>query len=122
MRNILYLRGMKNEESKLQIECVKWFGLQYPKHIIAAIPNGGKRSKITAGIMKQEGVLKGMPDLIVPHPNGTYCGLFIEMKYGKNKASKEQKELISKLTENGYKVEICYSIDEFMKVCNEYLK
>ena len=113
---------MKTQESNLQIQCVKWFRLQYPNVIIAAIPNGGKRNAITASILKQEGVLAGMPDLIVCCDKNGYNGLFIEMKYGKNKLSANQVEVIGKLKQEGYKVEVCYTFDEFVKVCNEYLK
>lgn len=96
--------------------------MQYPNTIIAAIPNGGKRSAITASILKDEGVLAGMPDLIIPCARKGYNGLFIEMKYGKNRLSANQVEVIEKLKQEGYKVEVCYTFDEFVKVCNEYLK
>lgn len=43
-------------ESQIQIQMVKWFRLQYPRYIIAAIPNGGQRSALEAKIMKGEGV------------------------------------------------------------------
>ena len=113
---------MKTQESNLQIQCVKWFRLQYPNVIIASIPNGGKRNSITASILKQEGVLSGMPDLIVCCAKNGYNGLFIEMKFGKNKLSANQVEVIEKLKQEVYKVEVCYTFDEFVKVCNEYLK
>jgi hypothetical protein len=45
-------------ESKLQIAMVKWFRLQYPDHVLYAIPNGGNRSAITGAIMKAEGTTK----------------------------------------------------------------
>ena len=122
MRKVVFLRQMKTQESNLQIQCVKWFRLQYPNVIIAAIPNGGKRNSITASILKQEGVLAGMPDLIVCCAKNGYSGLFIEMKFGKNKLSANQVEVIGKLKQEGYKVEVCYTFDEFVKVCNEYLK
>ena len=122
MRKVVFLRQMKTQESNLQIQCVKWFRLQYPNVIIASIPNGGKRNSITASILKQEGVLAGMPDLIVCCAKNGYSGLFIEMKFGKNKLSANQVEVIGKLKQEGYKVEVCYTFDEFVKVCNEYLK
>ena len=122
MRKAVFLRQMKTQESNLQIQCVKWFRLQYPNVIIASIPNGGKRNAITASILKQEGVLAGMPDLIVCCAKNGYSGLFVEMKFGKSKLSANQVEVIEKLKQEGYKVEVCYTFDEFVKVCNEYLK
>ena len=109
-------------ESKLQAGCVTWFRLQYPSKIIAAIPNGGKRNVITAKIMKAEGVLSGMPDLIIPHPNLTHHAMFIEMKYGKNKASEQQLQVIEQLRSNGYCVEVCYSFDSFRNIVENYFK
>jgi hypothetical protein len=111
---------MKNLESRLQQVCVQWFKLKYPKRLIAAIPNGGKRNVITASIMKREGTLKGCPDLFIPEPNKHYPGLFIEMKHGKNKPSKEQVEVMDKLRERGYKVELCYTFDSFVEIVDEY--
>lgn len=113
---------MKHLESQLQIVCVRWFKLQYPKLIIAAIPNGGARSKAVGGIMKAEGMLKGFPDLVVCKPSGNYNALFIEMKQGKAKPKKEQKELLERLQGEGYKCAVAYSLDEFRNIITDYLK
>lgn len=64
-------------ESQIQIQMVKWFRLQYPRYIIAAIPNGGQRSALEAKIMKGEGVLAGFSDLIIIARENV---LFIEVK------------------------------------------
>lgn len=67
--------------------------------LLYAIPNGGKRDKLTAAMLKSEGVKSGVPDLFFPVPvvastelyesglfsgtipfNGVVCGLYIEMK------------------------------------------
>ena len=64
-------------ESQIQIQMVKWFRLQYPRYIIAAIPNGGQRSAIEAKIMKGEGVLAGFSDLIIIAKGNV---LFVEVK------------------------------------------
>ena len=71
---------MRTQESNLQIQCFKWFRLQYPNVIIASIPNGGKRNSITASILKQEGVLAGMPDLIVCCAKNGYSGAIVTGK------------------------------------------
>jgi hypothetical protein len=112
---------MKNQESKLQQACVTWFRLQYPNKIIFAIPNGGNRNVITATILKREGTLKGCPDLFISEPNKHYPGLFIEMKHGKNKPSKEQIDIMDKLRDRGYQVELCYSFDTFVEMVKKYL-
>lgn len=114
---------MKHQESKLQRECVKWFGLQYPKikYLLIAIPNGGKRSIIEASIMKSEGVKAGTPDLFLAVPNKSHPGLFIEMKYGSGRVTMRQRYMIEELKKQGYQVEICRSISEFMNILNVYL-
>jgi hypothetical protein len=45
---------------------VQWFRRSYPNVLIFAIPNGGARSKATAGRLRVEGVVAGVPALIVP--------------------------------------------------------
>lgn len=44
------------------------------------VPNGGKRGKAEAGMLKAEGVKKGIPDLHLPVRRGIYTGLRIELK------------------------------------------
>ena len=53
-------------ESQIQKDCVKWFREKYPtiEPLFFAVPNGGARNAWTAKIMKDEGVRKGMEDLI----------------------------------------------------------
>ena len=89
-------------ESKLQQACVRWFRYQYPGILIFAIPNGGQRNKVTASILKAEGVLAGVPDLFIATPNGTHSGLFIEMKFGSNKPTLLQHQTMGKLLNSGY--------------------
>jgi hypothetical protein len=45
-----------------------------------AIPNGGRRDKREAALMKAEGVKAGVSDLFLPIPRGGYCGFWIELK------------------------------------------
>ena len=53
--------------------------------------------------------IKGMPDIMANYRNGNgnipFC---IELKIGKNKVSKEQKEMIEKLEVGGFLCGICY--------------
>ena len=109
-------------ESKLQIECVRWFGLNYPEKIIFAIPNGGSRNIIEAAKMKREGILKGIPDLCIPEASKGFNSLYIEMKFGKNKPSKEQLEIIKKLEYSGNCVKVCYTKKDFTDAVHFYFK
>lgn len=112
-----------NRESRLQQACVRWFKYQYPTHLIYAIPNGGNRGRIEAGILIGEGVLPGIPDLCIPVPKSIYHGLYIEMKDGKNGSlSDKQKDIIPRLKAYGYDVAVCRSLEQFMDTVNEYMK
>jgi hypothetical protein len=109
-------------ESKLQQACITWFRYQYPKLLLFAIPNGGYRRKTEAAIMKGEGVLEGVSDLFLACSDDIcYHGLFIEMKYGKNKLSKNQAQFLLNATKNNYAIAVCYSFDEFKTVIDSYL-
>lgn len=114
-------RFMKDKEHQLQVSCIRWFRLQYRGRLIYAVPNGGKRNVITATKLKTEGVVRGVPDLCIPIANRFYHGMYIEMKIKPNTPRIEQKDIMFKLHTNGYKCSVCYSIEEFMSVVNEYM-
>lgn len=85
-------------EHEEQRELVRWFRLTWPGTRIFAIPNGGARSKATAGRLKAEGVVSGVPDLFVPA-----WGLWIEMKRFKGGAvSAQQRDWIAYLESIGH--------------------
>ena len=87
---------------------------------IVHIPNEGKRSLSYAARMKRMGLRSGFPDLLVPLARGDYHGLFIEMKYGKNKTTKEQKEWLERLSGEGYACAVCYNAAEAIKTIESY--
>lgn len=110
-----------NTEHEHQVALVAWFKHKYPDRIIAAIPNGGKRSPLVGMKLKAEGVLAGMPDLFITAPQNGYNGLFIEMKVkGKGKLSEAQKSLIPRLEADGYRVDVCFGVDEAKQVVLDY--
>jgi hypothetical protein len=88
---------------------------------IFAIPNGGKRDKMTAINLKREGVLSGVWDIFIPIPCNGLCGLWLEMKAGKNKLTQNQKNFREGLT-SYYKFEVCYSWIEAKEVIETWLK
>lgn len=87
-----------------------------------AIPNGGHRHIAVATKLKREGVKSGVPDVCLPVPRRSYHGLFIEMKFNKNKPSAKQKDWIEALSEQGYFVRVCYSWQEASECIVDYLK
>jgi len=98
-----------------------------------AVPNGADMTKGQRGKMVGEGMTKGILDINLDWSTQrkfVYCGeivnektpgLRIEMKYGKNKLTLEQKEKKELLEEVGFKVEVCYSASEAVKAVFEYL-
>ena len=72
-----------SSEHALQVQCVKWFRMRFPGALIYAIPNGGFRTKTTAGLMRAEGVVSGISDLHIPIARHGYHSMYIEMKNGK---------------------------------------
>lgn len=113
-----------DEEHKLQVACVKWFRLQYPKlsHALFAVPNGGRRDVTTGSKLKAEGVLAGVSDLILLKSNSIYSALLIEMKTPKGIQSESQKEWQRKITKSGeYRYVVCRSLDGFISEVNNYL-
>lgn len=96
-------------------EQVKLFRLAnlYPElKYMFAIPNGGLRSKATAGKLKAEGVKSGVPDIFLPLAKRGYNGMFIEMKVNRNKPTENQNDWIEALAKAGYFCVVCWSADE----------
>lgn len=87
-----------------------------------AIPNGGKRTKGTAIKLKAEGVKAGVPDIFLPWPTSGWCGLWIEMKYGSNKTTEQQREWLTWLKLNGYQTAVCWGAKEAIRVIENYLQ
>lgn len=130
LKKLLQKKPRKNEESKIQQSFIKWFSDKYPQYgkLLFAIPNGGKRSKVTASILKSEGVKSGVADLFLSMPKLYYgCpahwkhGLYIETKTEHGEQSPEQKKFQKAVEAQGYEYTICRSIDEFIKTINDYL-
>lgn len=111
-------------ESDIQIACVNWFNSELSKlsGLLFSVPNGGQRNAITAKMMKREGVVAGVSDLILFVPSKGYHALCIEMKTDKGKQSDKQKKWQKMVEKQGYKYIVCRSVDEFAKEITEYLK
>ena len=95
--------------------------LLYPEIVCFAIPNGGRRGKTEAAIMKSEGVLAGVADLFIMKPSGGYSGLFVELKSETGRQSPAQKEFELKCRKFGYSYCVCRSLDEFIVLIRQYL-
>jgi hypothetical protein len=93
-----------------------WEDLDY----MFAIPNGGWRAKSTGKWLKAEGLKPGVPDACLPVPRGQYAGLWIEMKFGGNTPTNEQKNYLAFLSRQGYYTCICQGATEAIEVIEWY--
>ncbi len=122
------LEAYKNSSSEeLEQETVfAWAEYQANAHpelrFMYHIANEGKRSRTAGGRLRAVGMKRGVPDICLPAPRGNYHGLYVEMKFGKNKPTKEQLNYLIFLNSQGYFVKVCYSADEAIKTIAEYLK
>lgn len=110
-------------ESQIQHDCLTWFRLQYPKLalLMFAVPNGGRRDAKSGARMKNEGVIKGVSDLILLIPKKGYASLCIEMKTPKGVQSDNQKEWQREAEKYRNRYVVCHSLQEFMNEVNSYL-
>lgn len=111
-------------ESQLQIQCVSWFRYMYPHlaPLFFAVPNGGKRNKAEAAIMKAEGITAGVSDLILNIPSGRYTQLAIEMKDEAGTQSPAQKRYQRYAQTVGIKYIICRDFGTFTVQVHDYLE
>jgi len=116
---------VKTTESAEQQALFQWVAIasaQKPElRLLHAIPNGGKRSKITAVILKREGVKSGVFDLSLPVARHGYHGLYIELKIKGGKLSDNQKEWLQLTTEQGYKSIVYVGWVEAKEAIEKYL-
>jgi hypothetical protein len=113
----------EHDEQCAVIQWAKIFESRYPElALLFAIPNGGKRNVVTAMKLRDEGVKPGVPDLFLPVARHGWHGMFIEMKFGRNKTTPEQFAVHRALIEQGYGVWVCYSADGAIEAIRAYLE
>ena len=112
-----------HNESTLQRACVTWFRLAPRRYsgVFFSVPNGGARNVVTGAILKAEGALRGVSDLILLVPRGRWHGLCIEMKAEGGRQSPHQKAFEQAATEQGYRYIVIRSFDEFRAEIEKYL-
>lgn len=114
---------MRHDEDSLQVACVRWFSLQYPRMAVLLhhSPNGGKRNASEAARFKAMGVRAGFPDLVLLVPRGRYHGLMIELKTTKGRQSEHQAHYQQAVEEQGYRYEICRDANQFVDIVTDYM-
>lgn len=89
--------------------------------LIYHVPNGGRRGKVEAAIMKAEGVRKGMPDYHLPVARAGSIGLWIELKAPGGRVSKDQNERMDALRAAGHRCVVAVGWTEARDHVLEYL-
>ena len=119
-------QNRRRSEATEQETLIQWCGWQQGKYpelkLIYHVPNGGSRNTLEAANLKRQGVKAGVPDLCLPVARNGFHGLYIEMKYGKNKTTENQKEWLEELTAQGYFTTVCYGAEEAERIIARYLQ
>ena len=99
--------------------------------LLFAIPNGAKLPWITdrkgrrfspeANRLKDEGMKPGVPDFCLPVARKGFHGLFIELKFGRNKPSEQQIWWMDQLSTQGYLATACWGADQAIMTLQEYV-
>lgn len=102
-------------EGKIQAECFQWFYNSFPhlRGLLYHVPNGEKRDKITASLLKAKGVVAGVPDLCFHFRARTY---FIEMKKPGGALSESQVKIHEQLDRQGFIVWIVETLEDFQRL------
>ena len=117
------LTPLEGAEQAVVIRWCLWHESRWPElRWLFAVPNGEKRPKVTAAILKGQGVKPGVPDLILPVPRGPYHGLAIEMKRVKGRGPTEEQEVwLDGLMGLGWRTQTCWGADEAIDLIRQYI-
>lgn len=109
---------LEHEHQKIVVATIR---RDFPDLIIFAIPNAGTASPQRGAWLKDEGVLAGVPDLMVARASQGFLGLFVEMKKPKGSASPEQKAVMATLAKEGYLCRVCKGYQAALDEIRYYL-
>lgn len=121
---------MTQHERVDHINTVNWFKHHFPEleddfHHFANERKFEKKggAEFYAGkLLKRMGVKRGVADFFLALPLNGKAGLWIELKVGKNKASKEQEEFLARKAWRGYECACVWGTEAARQVILEYLK
>ena len=110
-------------EDDLQMQCVRWFRLQFPQlsRLLHHSPNGGRRDAREGARFKKMGTQPGFPDLILLVASQDYHALLIELKTRTGRQQDSQKDYQKRVEAQGYKYVVVRSLEQFMSEMKAYL-
>ena len=109
---------LEHEHQKIVVAEIR---RDFPDVLIFAIPNAGTASPQRGARLKEEGLLAGIPDLMIARASQGKLGLFVEMKSETGGASPEQKKMIAKLQAEGYAAIVCKGYAAALTAIRAYL-
>ena len=106
------MRSLHPSEAQIQAAIVDWL-TRCVRCRVAAIPNGGKRGFAAQRKVKQEGLSKGAPDIIVAYHDGSEPRtLWIEVKSKTGVLRPEQRQWRDDLQAMGHDHIVAKSLDD----------
>ena len=117
------IRPTEHQEQATLFQWVFLYQRKIPAlSMLFSIPNqGAARLKN----LQTEGVMRGVPDMFLAYPRAGACGLFIELKRRRSKASDvstEQHRWLAKLAVAGYATAVCSGAEEAWQAILKYLE
>jgi hypothetical protein len=112
------------QEQRVVVEWAERHKGKWPElALLFHVPNGGARDAREAALLVAEGVKRGVPDLLLPVPQGGYVGLALELKRADHSSQPTAEQLIwhNAMRLNRWRVDVSYGADEAIAVLDEYL-
>jgi len=105
------------------INLVNWFNYQYPDYIddFHHFANERHCSIAQGRLLKRMGVKKGVSDFFLALSREDYHGLWIELKVGKGRLSKEQTNFIYQKNRRGYVAVAAWGFEAAKELINSYM-
>ena len=114
------------KEGDFQTLLVRWFRNNYQElsNLFFHVPNGGTRFIREAIALKNQGVVAGIPDILLLYPSkcGNYGFLGLELKLLKGVQSEQQKKIEKDFIIGRGKYSICRTMQECKEIIEEYLQ
>lgn len=128
-------KKLGHPEEDLQIACVGWFRLQFPRYerlLFASLnslaftgnysdPEARGRYIAKLKRLKAMGLEPGVPDLTLSVRRGSFSGFYCELKVPGKYPEPHQREMMALLTEQGYYCCVAKTVDEFAREVKRYM-
>jgi hypothetical protein len=114
------------DEQKLQLECSKWLKkflyTSGEPQLYYHVPNERKGTMAQMSRLKAQGVLSGVSDVVLPLRSGEFAGVYCELKKAGGTPSKEQKQFLNSVANEGYLAIVVNDLATFKEVFTYYIQ